>query len=327
MAMTTTTTTTPSEVVTWSICVQKVRFIVYASFWAMVSVAITVTKIYVVPYLAEGPADGSTCAPFSRNLPDLGVVPGVGWDFYTQSDLQERFGFRNVCTNWDYSPAREVTASVYPVFEYAALVFIIMEHLVVLLSRQKGDVCDQGEVRPWFCTVSWILLPIKLVLTSQFRMIFVFLAYENVEMHTMGFLGFQICLMLIALQSVGYIIEADVEYESCRHHTKLLAKAFIIGDLIIFAFKVTATFYVVTHGKGAPWTMKDSPISGMKVGQIVDLVWMIFNAMAPLGLAYLRMGFDRHLEFTVKFKPKSVHEVDTETQPLTVPNYGSNTEN
>jgi len=322
MAMTTTTTTTPSEVVTWSICPQKVRFIVYASFWAMVSVAITVTKIYVVPYLAEG--DGSTCAPFSRDLPnlgELGVSPGVGWDFYTQSDLQERFGFRNVCTNWDYYPAREVTASVYPVFEYAALVFIFMEHLVVLLSR------NQGEVRPWFCTMSWILLPIKLFLTSQFRMIFVFLAYEHVEMHTIGFLGFQICLMLIAVQSVGYIIEAEVQYGFCHHRTKLLAQAFIIGDLIIFAFKVTATFYVVTHGRGAPWTMKDSPINGMKVGQIVDLVWMIFNAMAPLVLAYLRMGVDRHLEFTVKFKPESVHEVDTETQPLTAPNYGSNTEN
>jgi len=148
-------------------------------------------------------------------------------------------------------------------------------------------------------------------------MIFVYIAYENVEMHTLGFLGFQVCLMLMALQTVIYILETDhvmynLETDHVKKHrffgkyTKYLAIAFIIGDLIIFAFKVTATFYVVLHGRGAPWTMRDSHIGDTKIGELVDLIWMIFNALAPLIISFIRMMHDRkykchHLKFTVKF--------------------------
>lgn len=303
-----------TDEVTFTICPQCVRFIVYVAFWAMVSVAVTVTNIFVVPYLAEGPADGSTCPPFSRDLPDFGagVSPGEGWDFKTQTHLEERFGFKNVCTNWDYSPAREITASIYPLFEYPVLAFICMEFLIVWISHNKGD------VRLWLFKTSVIILPINLFLASQFRMIFVIIAYENVEMHTIGFLGFQVCLMLMALQTVIYILETDhvKKHSFLGKYTRYLCIAFIICDLIIFAFKVTATFYVVLHGRGAPWTIKDSQIGDTKIGEIVDLIWMIFNTLAPLIASFLRMMGDRkhklcHLKFTVKFNHD---EIDGEAQ-------------
>jgi len=317
--------TVTDEVTLFSICPQCVRFIVYLSFWAMVAVAAIVTNIFVVPYLAEGPADGSTCPPFSRDLPDfgVGVSPGVGFDFKTQSHLEELFAYKNICANWDYSPAREIIASIYPLVEYPILLFICMEFLIVWVSHNKGD------VRSWLYTTSKIIFPINLFLASQFRMIFVFVAYENVKMHTIGFLGFQICLMLMAIQTVLYIVETDNEIKNrfCGKYTKHGAIAFIIGDLIIFAFKIPATSYVVHHGRGAPWTIKDTFIGGMKVGEIVDLIWMIFNALAPLIVSFVRMMRDRkhklnYLEFTVKFKTAHRDEVDVdgETQVPNGPN-------
>jgi hypothetical protein len=66
------------------------RFIAYLFFWLMCIFAITMTKLFVAPALAAGPSDGSTCPPFE--------LDGKGFNVATDSHLNRKFGFNNVCT-------------------------------------------------------------------------------------------------------------------------------------------------------------------------------------------------------------------------------------
>ena len=153
----------------------------------------------------------------------------------------------------------------------------------------------RGELEPWFWKLSKVLFPLNILLCSQFRQIFVNIAYENVRGHTAGFLGLQIALIIVALQNVWFIYDTNTAYkqlgstdEARLKNTRMLALAYIIGDLIICSFKITATIYVVSEGHGAPWTLKPSFLPGKCVGQVVDIIWMIFNALIPLFVSNFR---------------------------------------
>jgi len=221
---------------------------------------------------------------------------GEGFDFKTQSHLMQLFGFNNICSNWDYSPSRESTAMVYPLFEYSLIVYLCLDFMATAIAHQRG------ELDEWFWKASKIIFPITIVLCSQFRMIFVCLAYENVKSHTAGFLGLQIALMLVAVQNTLFVWDANIKYEqlgSDIKYTRRAALAYLIGDLIICSFKITATIYVVRYGHGAPWTLAPSFIPGKRVGQVVDIIWMIFNAVIPLFIANFRSKNEVPLTFTV----------------------------
>jgi hypothetical protein len=53
-------------VIKMSVAAESWRFTAYCAFWGMCGFAIAMTKIFVAPFLAAGPADGSTCGPFNR---------------------------------------------------------------------------------------------------------------------------------------------------------------------------------------------------------------------------------------------------------------------
>ncbi len=73
------------------------------------------------------------------------------------------FGFANICANWDYSPSRELTAMVYPLFEYSLLVYLCLDFLQTQLSYKRG------ELNEWFYTFAKIVFPINIFLCAQFR--------------------------------------------------------------------------------------------------------------------------------------------------------------
>jgi len=53
-------------VITLSVTSETWRFRAYLGFWFFCSFAIAISRIFVVPFLAKGPADGSSCGPFNR---------------------------------------------------------------------------------------------------------------------------------------------------------------------------------------------------------------------------------------------------------------------
>lgn len=73
------------------------------------------------------------------------------------------FGFKNICANWDYSPSRELTAMVYPLFEYSLLIYLILDFWTTQLANNRG------ELNAWFWKFSQIAFCINIVLCAQFR--------------------------------------------------------------------------------------------------------------------------------------------------------------
>eukprot|EP00565_Helicotheca_tamesis_P004256 CAMPEP_0185741212 /NCGR_PEP_ID=MMETSP1171-20130828/38839_1 /TAXON_ID=374046 /ORGANISM="Helicotheca tamensis, Strain CCMP826" /LENGTH=200 /DNA_ID=CAMNT_0028413167 /DNA_START=650 /DNA_END=1252 /DNA_ORIENTATION=- len=160
---------------------------------------------------------------------------------------------------------------------------------------------QRGELTKWFWTFSKIVFPINVFLCSQFRMIFVVIAYLDVQGHTAGFLGLQIALVLVAIQNTLYVYDSNecVKLFGTIRNTRIAGLTYVIGDLAISAVKVTATIYVVRNGRGAPWTLAPSFIPGQCVGQLVDKVWMIFNAVLPLIISYNRAKSEYPLDIAI----------------------------
>lgn len=309
-----------------TIAAETWRFIAYIFFWGMCGFAILISKTVVAPKLLEGPTaygmeEGNTCGPFNREWPEGNVKLGEGFDINTQTHLQMLFGFANICTNWDYTPARELTAMVYPLFEYSLIVYLVLDFVTTLLANRRG------ELNAWFWQFSKIAFVINLVLCAQFRMIFVCIAYEKVQQHTAGFLGLQVALILVAVQNSLFLVDTDVSYEFFGgiHKTRKVIKAYIIGLLAISSVKVTATIYVVGNGFGAPWTMQDSGIGDMKVGQLVDKIWMLFNAVAPLIISFFRSKNEIPLVIEISTRaPNYIGDSSTEDKPLVKSSGGPN---
>lgn len=306
----------------YTVAAETWRFIAYIFFWSMCAFAILFTKFYTAAKLAEGPTayglpEGDQCGPFGRSGWD-GLEAGQGFEFGTQSHLQMLFGFKNICANWDYSPSRELTAMVYPLFEYSLLIYLILDFWTTKLANNRGELND------WFWKFSQAAFCINIVLAAQFRMIFVCIAYENVRAHTAGFLGLQVCLILVAAHNSMFLIDTDVSYEFLGgiKNTRTAIKAYLIGLLAISSVKVTATTFVVMHGVGAPWTLAPSFLPGKAVGQVVDIIWMLFNAVAPLFISYFRSH--REIPIVIEISTSAPTYIDASGEYETLKKSGGN---
>lgn len=276
--------------VTFKLKPELIRFIAYLFFWSMCILAIILTSTVVGPLLLEGPTDGKACPPFET---------GEGFDITTDSHLIRAFGFNNMCSNWDYSPSREIIAAYYPAFEYSLLLYILADYLSVSLYYKKGLVSKRFYIAFKIC------FPFLIIFTAWFRLIFVAIAYINVSAHTFGFLTLQLVLIALACFNVWFIIEAKLEYKIFCGRTKIFALLFLIGNLAISGIKVYLSAYVVILAGYPSWA--NTPISGkpgtIVPGQIIDSIWMIFNAIIPLVMSLVRSMSENPLELTVDFMP------------------------
>lgn len=282
----------------FSVSPEAWRFVAYSSFAAMVMVAYMVSRTITADVLARGPeTPGDTCGPFNN---------GTGFDFYTDNHLIRAFGYANICVNWDYSPSREVTAMVYPAFEYALLFYIVLDYLNVALGYQRGYVGKK------FWILTNVLFPLECVLCAWFRMIFVVVAYENLAGHTAGFMGLQIVLILLSIQNTGYVLTTGTSFKLVGglRNTQIIAVCYIVGNLIASAIKLVFTATIVFTGAGHE--MSSRTIQGIVVGKVVDAVWMLFNVICPFILSFVRARSEKPLIFTIDMQaPKFLADADT----------------
>jgi len=205
-----------------------------------------------------------------------------------------------ICSNWDYSPSREITAMIYPIFEYLLLTYLLADFVTVTIAYHKGWVSYR------FWRIFRCLFPIMIVLCSWFRMIFVILAYQNVRGHTAGFLGLQLTLMMVACLNVFYISETKIQYTLLGGRAGTLWAAYIY---LFFALGSSVIkFYLDAHvvlGFSYPsWGLVKVGGGSMVVGQVVDMIWMLFNAVLPLIIAYVRSS-EQPLEITIDLQAPS----------------------
>jgi hypothetical protein len=206
-----------------------------------------------------------------------------------------------ICANWDYSPSRELTAMVYPLFEYSLLFYINLDLLVSAVSYKKGYLSE----RYW--TVAKTVFPCMIVLCAWFRMIVVVEAYVNVQGHTAGFLGLQLSLVTIAIMNTAYILETGTSFDFLGglKGTRIAAYLYITVDVIICAIKVYLSSFIV-FGWGLAndniypqWALESAFGGDMKIGQVVDVIWMICNALCPVIISYKRSKSEKPIIFTI----------------------------
>jgi len=277
------------------IAAESVRFFTYLGFWSMVIFAITITKLFVVEKLAAGPeTPGDTCGPFNLEVPG----PGKGFDLMTQGHLVQFIGYSNICVFWDYTPSRELTAMFYVIMEYLLIAYVIMDFLTVALSHQRGELTD------WFWNLTKTMFPIQMILVGWFRMIFVVPAYESLAGHSAGFLGLQISLMLLTIQNSCYVLDSGVSYKFLGglNGTRICTVVYIICNLAVSAVKIGASMHAVIYNFAAPFTLK--PVGSVVVGQIVDWIWMLFNAVIPLFISYVRAKSEHGIRFVLDMEPQ-----------------------
>jgi hypothetical protein len=229
--------------------------------------------------------------------------------FYSM-DLLLAFTILQICVNWDYTPSRELTAMVYPLFEYSLLIYIFLDFVNSAISYKKGYV----SARYW--TIAKIFFPIQVVLCAWFRMIFVVLAYVNVNGHTAGFLGLQVALAMVAISNVMYILETKPTYGFLggAKGTRIAALVYLFGDLGIIAIKILLTVNIVISGSYPIWSTAPSGVPGYNIAEIVDVIWMLFNAVLPMFISYVRAKSEKALVFEIDLPlPDSLFETETTT--------------
>ena len=121
-------------------------------------------------------------------------------------------------------------------------------------------------------------------------MIFVVEAASNLGGHTAGFLGLQIVLMMVTIQNTIYIIDGGFSYAFLggRKRTVIYAFTYCICNFVISAMKIACTVYVVVHEWPMPFTLNPSIVPGWVNGKLIDSIWMLLNALAPLVISFVR---------------------------------------
>jgi hypothetical protein len=147
-------------------------------------------------------------------------------------------------------------------------------------------------------------------------MVFVVLAYENVQYHTAGFLCLQIGLMLIAIQNTLYVVCSKQNLICSVKATKQIAITYIVCNIIISAFKIAGTIHIVLEGQGAKWVLVEI-MPGVYVGKVVDLIWMAFNAVIPLIIALFRNKAEDKLRIAITSETDDGVTDESETLSLT----------
>lgn len=287
---------------------EKWRCYAYIFFWTMCLFASLLSRFFVVERLADGPdpslpLEMQGCGPFNRIDNGFGVGLGQGFDYFTQTHLQELFGFPNICTSWDYTPSREITGMYFPLFEYSFVAYVILDLLTTKLAYKRG------ELPHWFMGLSYIITFVSIVLGVWFRMIFIFIAYEQVKYHTAAFLGLQCALILVAFQNTFFILMTGRRgyLGWSKGGVRCFAWSYMIPLVAISSLKVYGTIYIVQNGVGSPLYTNEDLIEGVKTGKIIDWIWMFYNAVLPLFIAIARASYEDPITFEITL-PKPVYE-------------------
>ena len=237
----------------------------------MVGCAVLFHHTLVLPKGAEACQAGETCL-FPVNMSD--------------TPLTRTFGYNNVCVYWDYTPSRELTALIYPFVEFPLIAYAVVDYIQIYRDYKLDK-----ELPSWFFKLATGLLPIKILLLSWFRMVFVNEAFRSTVHHTLPFQGLQIALILVALTNSLYWT---------THKTPLYAKqlgkkwthrliwVYVLCLIVVTAFKLTVVSSIFA---GSPVLDVKEP-SSARLSEFADRAWLVLAAVIP----FFSAAYQRRIE-------------------------------
>lgn len=108
------------------------------------------------------------------------------------------FGFNHSCNWLDHEPSRTISAMLLPLWEVPFLLYIIFNFLRI------QDAYREKKAPLYAYIVSVIFLPIEILLTVWFRIVFVWSPEVNFLYHYLPYIGFQFLLFLVAFENFLY---------------------------------------------------------------------------------------------------------------------------
>ena len=185
---------------------------------------------------------------------------------------------------------------VYPLFEYALIAYIILDHI-----QTKNDY-DNGKVPPGMYSAAKVLLWVKLVLVAWFRMIFVCSVFQPsipifgieisaVVAHTLGFFGMQFALILLAAHNVMQIYYDEKKMMGMSvSASRCMAMFYLVALTVVTGLKISwASSIFIT---GTPWI--DAPWP-----HIFDRTWLVLAAFMPLVFSWNSMNSESKMVFSI----------------------------
>ncbi|MBE9230851.1 hypothetical protein IQ231_03880 [Cuspidothrix issatschenkoi LEGE 03284] len=112
--------------------------------------------------------------------------------------IYKLFGFNHACNMLDHEPSRTISAMLLPLWEVPFLLYVIFNFLRI------QDAYKENKAPKYTYTVAAILLPVEILLTVWFRMVFVWNPEVNFLNHYLPYIGFQFLLFLVAFENVLY---------------------------------------------------------------------------------------------------------------------------
>ncbi|MDJ0507679.1 MAG: hypothetical protein QNJ64_00250 [Crocosphaera sp.] len=112
--------------------------------------------------------------------------------------IYKLFGFNHACNWLDHEPSRTVSAMLLPLWEVPFLLYVIFNFLRI------QDAYREHKAPQYVYIVSAIFLPIEILLTVWFRMVFVWNPEVSFLNHYLPYMGFQFLLFLVAFENVLY---------------------------------------------------------------------------------------------------------------------------
>ena len=145
--------------------------------------------------------------------------------------IYKLFGFNHTCNLLDHEPSRTVSAMLLPLWEVPFLFYVIFNFLRI------QDAYKENKAPLYTYVVSAILLPIEILLTVWFRIVFVWNPQDNFLFHYLPYIGFQFLLFLVAFENALYFYAMKA---LPFNNNRLMA----IGYLVLL-FVVTGVYTVV----------------------------------------------------------------------------------
>lgn len=112
--------------------------------------------------------------------------------------IYKLFGFNHACNALDHEPSRTVSAMLLPLWEVPFVMYVIFNFLRI------QDAYRENKAPKYTFVIAAILLPIELLLTVWFRIVFVWNPEVNFLNHYIPYIGFQVLLFLVAFENVLY---------------------------------------------------------------------------------------------------------------------------
>jgi hypothetical protein len=112
--------------------------------------------------------------------------------------LYKLFGFNHACNYLDHEPSRTVSAMLLPLWEVPFVAYVIFNFLRI------QDAYRENKVPRHTFVIAAVLLPIELLLTVWFRIVFVWSPEVNFLNHYIPYIGFQVLLFLVSFENVLY---------------------------------------------------------------------------------------------------------------------------